>query len=42
MAKIVFQEIAAKVAIGFSSYIKILENTIFGHGTEVPNKCSKK
>ena len=32
----VFQEIAAKVAIGFSSQINIFENTAFGHVTEVP------
>ena len=32
----VFQKIAAKFAIGFFSYIKIFENTAFGHATEVP------
>ena len=32
----VFQETAAKFAIGFFSYIKIFENTAFGHATEVP------
>ena len=30
-----FQQIAAKVAIDFSSYIKIFEITAFGHVTEV-------
>ena len=33
----VFQQIAANVVIGLSSYIKIFENTAFGHWTEVPN-----
>ena len=33
----VFQEIAAKVVIGFFSWINISENTVFGHVTEVPN-----
>ena len=33
----VFQEIVAKVAIDFFSYIKIFENKAFGHVTEVPN-----
>ena len=32
----VFQEIAAKVTIGFFFKIKIFENTAFGHVTEVP------
>ena len=37
----VFQQIAAKVVIGFSSYITIFENTAFGHVTEVPNDNKK-
>ena len=32
----VFQENAAKVAIGFFSWIKIFENTAFRYVTEVP------
>ena len=36
MPEIVFQEIAAKVSIGFFSWIKIFENTAFGHVTDVP------
>ena len=32
----VFQGSAAKVAIDFFSEIKIFENTVFGHVTEVP------
>ena len=36
MSEIVFQEIATKVAIGFSSCIKIFENTAFDHVTGVP------
>ena len=32
----VFQESAAKLAIGFFSEIKIFENTAFGRVTEVP------
>ena len=31
-----FQEIAVKVAIGFSSSIKIFKSTAFVHVTEVP------
>ena len=38
----VFQEIAAKVAIGFFSCVKILENTAFGHVTEVPIRRIEK
>ena len=33
----VFQEIAAEVPFGFSSWIKIFENTAFGHVNEVPS-----
>ena len=36
MPETVFKENAAKVAIGFFSYIKVFENTAFGHVTEVP------
>ena len=36
MPETVFQESAAKVAIGFFSQIKFFENTAFGHVTEVP------
>ena len=36
MPEMIFQEIAAKVAVGFFSQIKIFENTAFGHVTEVP------
>ena len=32
----VFQQIAVKVPIGFSSWIKSFENTAFDHVTEVP------
>ena len=32
----VFQEIAAKFAIGFFSYIDIFENADFGHLSDVP------
>ena len=32
----VFKQIVAKAAIGFSSYIKVFENTVFDHGTEAP------
>ena len=46
MSETVFQESAAKVAIGFLSQIKIFENTACGHVTEVPNVshrvCQKK
>ena len=35
MPKILFQESAAKVEIGFFSQIKSFENTTFGHVTEV-------
>ena len=38
MPETVFQESAAKVAIGFFSLIKNFENTAFGHVTEVPIK----
>ena len=41
MHETVFQESAAKVAIGFFSEIKIFENTAFGHVTEVPIKNQK-
>ena len=34
----VFQESAAKIAIGFSSQINIFENTAFGHVIEVHSK----
>ena len=34
----VFQQIAVKDAIYFSSEIKIFENTAFGHVNEVPTK----
>ena len=37
MPETVFEESAAKVAIGFFSQIKVFENTAFGHVTEVPN-----
>ena len=40
MPETVFQESAAKVAIGFFSEIKIFENTAFGHVTEVPTSES--
>ena len=40
MPKTVFQESAAKVAIGIFSQIKIFEITAFGHVTEVPT-CYK-
>ena len=36
MPETIFQEIAAKVAISFFSEIKIFENKVFGHVTEVP------
>ena len=32
----VFQQIAVKVPVSFSSWIKSFENTAFGHATEVP------
>ena len=38
----VFQEIAAKVAIGFFSCIKIFENTAFGYVIEVPIRRIEK
>ena len=38
MLEMVFQQIAVKVAIGFFSYIKIFENTVFDYVTEVPNR----
>lgn len=36
--EMVFQEIAAKFVIGFSSCIKDFENAAFSHSTAVPNK----
>ena len=33
----VYQQFAAKVVIGFSSYIKVFEDTAVAHVTEVPN-----
>ena len=32
----VLKQIVAKAAIGFSSYIKVFENTVFDHVTEAP------
>ena len=34
----VFQQITANVAIDFSSEIKIFQNAVFGHVTEVPTE----
>ena len=41
MPETVFQESAAKVAIGFYSEIRIFENAAFGHVTEAPNSFIK-
>ena len=38
MPETVFQESAAKVAIGFFPKVKIFESTAFGHMTEVPSR----
>ena len=37
MPEMIFQQTAARVAIAFSSYVKIFENTAFGHVTKVPS-----
>lgn len=42
MPEMIFQEIAAKVAVGFFSQIKIFENTVFVHVTEVPTSRAKE
>ena len=36
MPEAVFQESAAKVAIGFFLKLRFFENAVFGHVTEVP------